>query len=197
VYTVYSIQLFFGTCQVYTATCTTRAFTHQCSTYSLCLHMMLLQFWDVYHRMQCDVLPTPCALHIDRVGQNRIFAPCMTVRMVISLLKIPYVHRIWFCPTLHIDDTAVLRFWYCTTKCNVMFRLLLVHCTLTHWWYNCATIMRCVPQAPPKLHLRTQAHPHTFLSPTPRASNLSSAGVLRLWDVCLGPWGSSGVHALA
>jgi hypothetical protein len=29
-----------------------------------------------------------------RVGQNRIYTPYMTVRMVISLLKIPYVHRI-------------------------------------------------------------------------------------------------------
>jgi len=30
-----------------------------------------------------------------RVGQNRISAPYMTVCMVISLLKIPYVHRIY------------------------------------------------------------------------------------------------------
>jgi len=30
-----------------------------------------------------------------RVGHNRIFAPYMTVCMVISLLKIPYVHRIY------------------------------------------------------------------------------------------------------
>jgi len=33
--------------------------------------------------------------YICRVGQNRISAPYMTVRMVISLLKIPYVHRIY------------------------------------------------------------------------------------------------------
>ena len=30
-----------------------------------------------------------------RVGQNRISAPCMTVYMVISLPKLPYVHRIY------------------------------------------------------------------------------------------------------
>jgi hypothetical protein len=30
-----------------------------------------------------------------RVGQNRIKPPCMTVCMVISLPKIPYIHRIW------------------------------------------------------------------------------------------------------
>ena len=30
-----------------------------------------------------------------RVGQNRISAPYMTVRMVISLLKNLYVHRIY------------------------------------------------------------------------------------------------------
>jgi hypothetical protein len=32
---------------------------------------------------------------ICRAGQNRISAPCMTVCMVISLLKTPYVHRIY------------------------------------------------------------------------------------------------------
>jgi len=30
-----------------------------------------------------------------RVGQNRIYTPYMTVCMVISLLKIPYVHRMY------------------------------------------------------------------------------------------------------
>jgi len=32
---------------------------------------------------------------MSRVGQNRIFAPYMTVCMVISLLKLQYVHRIY------------------------------------------------------------------------------------------------------
>jgi hypothetical protein len=30
-----------------------------------------------------------------RVGQNRIYTPYMTVCMVISLPKIPYIHRIY------------------------------------------------------------------------------------------------------
>jgi len=34
-------------------------------------------------------------LHFCRVGQNRISAPYMTVYMVISLPKIPYVHCIY------------------------------------------------------------------------------------------------------
>ena len=34
-------------------------------------------------------------VHMSRVGQNRISAPYMTVCMVISLLRIPYVHRIY------------------------------------------------------------------------------------------------------
>ena len=33
--------------------------------------------------------------HIYRVGQNRINAPYMTVHLVISLPKIPYIHRIY------------------------------------------------------------------------------------------------------
>ena len=32
---------------------------------------------------------------ISRVGQNRIYAPYMTVYLVISLPKIPYMHRIY------------------------------------------------------------------------------------------------------
>jgi len=32
---------------------------------------------------------------IFRVGQNRIFTPYMTVYLVISLPKIPYIHRIY------------------------------------------------------------------------------------------------------
>jgi hypothetical protein len=37
-----------------------------------------------------------------RVGQNRIYAPYMTVYLVIFLPKIPYIHNIyiWFWPTL-------------------------------------------------------------------------------------------------
>ena len=32
---------------------------------------------------------------ICRVGQNRIYTPYMTVYLVISLPKIPYIHRIY------------------------------------------------------------------------------------------------------
>jgi hypothetical protein len=35
------------------------------------------------------------AWHICRVGQNRIYAPYMTVYLVISLLKTLYIHRIY------------------------------------------------------------------------------------------------------
>jgi hypothetical protein len=34
-------------------------------------------------------------LRIGRVGQNRIYAPYMAVYLVISLPKIPYIHRIY------------------------------------------------------------------------------------------------------
>ena len=34
-------------------------------------------------------------LNIGRVGQNRIHTPYMTVYLVISLPKIPYIHRIY------------------------------------------------------------------------------------------------------
>jgi len=42
--------------------------------------------------------PTPplqLGFEICRVGQNRIYTPYMTVYIVISLPKIPYIHRIY------------------------------------------------------------------------------------------------------
>jgi hypothetical protein len=37
-----------------------------------------------------------CAsLFINRVGQNRIYTPYMTVYLVIFLPKIPYIHRMY------------------------------------------------------------------------------------------------------
>jgi hypothetical protein len=33
--------------------------------------------------------------HLFRVGQNRIYTPYMTVYLVISLPKLPYIHRIY------------------------------------------------------------------------------------------------------
>jgi hypothetical protein len=51
----------------------------------------------VYDRMYGDFPAkiTVCTLYIRRVGQNRIYTPYMTICMVISLLKIPYVHCIY------------------------------------------------------------------------------------------------------
>jgi len=33
--------------------------------------------------------------HIDRVGQNRIYTPYMTVYLVVSLPELAYIHRIY------------------------------------------------------------------------------------------------------
>ena len=53
----------------------------------ICCWICVMQFW---YLSLCHLLLDMC-----RVGQNRISAPYMTVCMVISLLKIPYVHRIY------------------------------------------------------------------------------------------------------
>jgi len=49
---------------------------------------------DVYMASLAEIFLSRYTV-IYRVGQNRIFIPYMTVCMVISLLKIPYVHRIY------------------------------------------------------------------------------------------------------
>ena len=50
-----------------------------------------------------------------RVGQNRIYAPYMTVYLVISLPKIAYTAvYIWFWPTLHIWSDHIVPFHYLT-----------------------------------------------------------------------------------
>jgi hypothetical protein len=38
---------------------------------------------------------TPAINGITRVGQNRIYTPYMTIYLMISLPKIPYIHRIY------------------------------------------------------------------------------------------------------
>jgi len=38
---------------------------------------------------------TEIVMRISRVGQDRIYAPYMTVYFVISLPEIPYIHRIY------------------------------------------------------------------------------------------------------
>ena len=45
--------------------------------------------------MQCSFMPVAKLAHMNRVGQNRIYTPYMTVYLVISLPKIPYIHRIF------------------------------------------------------------------------------------------------------
>jgi len=44
-------------------------------------------------RSVCCARIISCSLH--RVGQNRIYTPYMTVHLVISLPKLPYVNRIY------------------------------------------------------------------------------------------------------
>ena len=46
--------------------------------------------------------PAQHASHICRAGQNCLYTPYMTVYLMHSLPKVPYVHHIyWFWPTLH------------------------------------------------------------------------------------------------
>ena len=47
--------------------------------------------------MRKSLSPTPGLIH--RVGQNRIYTPYMTVYLMISLPKVPYIHRIYMGPT--------------------------------------------------------------------------------------------------
>ena len=51
---------------------------------TVCTHRILLYIW-CFSCQKC---------HINRVGQNRIYTPYVTVYMVNSLPKIPYTHRI-------------------------------------------------------------------------------------------------------
>jgi len=59
----------------------------------------------------------PARKHMSRVGQNRIYTPYMTVFLVISLPKIPYINRIYMVlanPTYEPAgaDSNVLKCWH-------------------------------------------------------------------------------------
>jgi len=70
---------------------------HQIYGHIRCIYTVLAN--PIYDRTHGHnpplVIPYKKCTHICRVGQNRICTPYMTVCMVISLLKIPYVHRMY------------------------------------------------------------------------------------------------------
>jgi hypothetical protein len=45
--------------------------------------------------LQCALCDAALMMLMSRAGQNRIYAPYMTVYLVISLPKLPYTHRIY------------------------------------------------------------------------------------------------------
>ena len=57
-------------------------------------------------KVRCRCLFTCACVRMCRVGQNRIYTPYMTVYLVISLPKIPYVNRIYM---VLANPTLVLR----------------------------------------------------------------------------------------
>ena len=61
------------------------------------LHNSEYQCYIKVDEFQCCIKVT------SRVGQNRISAPYMTVCMVVSLLKVPYVHRIYMVLAIPIN----------------------------------------------------------------------------------------------
>jgi len=67
-----------------------------------------------------SLIQANCRL-ICRVGQNRIYAPYMTVYLVISLPTIPYTHRIYMilANPIHLQETK-LRL-HIGTKCSAQF----------------------------------------------------------------------------
>jgi len=69
--------------------------------------------------------------HMRRVGQNHIDTPFMTVYTVISLPKMPYVHRIyiWFWPTLRMRDRVRFAAHACIFCCSSMgaLRITVAH----------------------------------------------------------------------
>jgi hypothetical protein len=56
-----------------------------------------------------------------RVGQNRIYAPYMTLYLVISLPRIPYIHRIYMAPANppHISSVSRIQSYFSLCKFHV------------------------------------------------------------------------------
>ena len=73
--------------------------------------MHIQYFWQRNYHVYCHIPGHIwCIYHIYRVGQNRIYTPYMTVYLVISLPKIPYVHRVYIVlanPTHNTTHTHV------------------------------------------------------------------------------------------
>ena len=59
------------------------------------LEQILSSKWGKVYSSMSDRPKIQRVSHMARVGQNRIYTPCMTVTLVISLPKTPYLHRIY------------------------------------------------------------------------------------------------------
>ena len=63
-------------------------------------------------------------MHICRVGQNCIYTPYMTVYLVISLPKIPYIHRIYM---VLANPTYMVYTWSVQERNLESYSLITVH----------------------------------------------------------------------
>jgi hypothetical protein len=110
----------------------------------------------------------PAHRHTSRVGQNRIYTPCMTVYSVISLPKIPYIHRIYMVlanPTYmhtHTSTHAIHTFAHTLTHSLVNTHMITSAQTHTH--------THLCTHSNIQMHIYTQLHTH-----------MSS---YRLWPFC-------------
>jgi hypothetical protein len=128
--------------------------------------------WQLVHHSACPlhvyVECVTCAVicHMCRVGQNCIYTPYMTVCLVISLSKIPYIHRIyvWLWPTLHVCSNwcGSLPMAFCVTECAFA------------WGYLAA------PE-----HTQAHTHTHTHTHTNTQWASVASASLCVLIDACM------------
>ena len=103
----------------------------------------------------------PAHRHTSRVGQNRIYTPCMTVYSVISLPKIPYIHRIYMVlanPTYmhtHTSTHAIHTFAHTLTHSLVNTHMITSAQTHTH--------THLCTHSNIQMHIYTIAHSHVLL----------------------------------
>jgi len=117
----------------------------------------LLEVTWVVARIGQSRIQTPC---MSRVGQNCIYAPYMTVYLVISLPKIPHIHRIymvlanpmyeaWKIPATIIMYTYIFvlfyEHWSINTARNRMTRLPVLSLLLTSLLAACLMLLNDIP----------------------------------------------------
>jgi len=122
---------------------------HMCR--SAAVHTLCVYAYVQYAALQLCIHAV-CTMHICRVGQNHIYAPHMTVYLVISLPKTPYMYRMYRV----LANPTYMQYKALQAVCVLICNMQLCSYAYTLYVYICAICSSA--------YTRVDLHPYWFLA---------------------------------